>query len=241
MSEYKQVTGNFLTQTGNDFPLDCDTLDMLQRNLFLSFVIGNVAGDKRILLGCEKENNDTRRKAGYVFIRTGLHPEGEVLYFEGGNISAGMYLYTEVTSISAQGSVYPQAYTTRYLKEGVGDISYKWADFKEAVSIPDLESRIEDQNTLINNMAATPLGMVEMWAGSQIPVNYALCDGTALRIDEYPDLYAKIGTAFNSGPDWQGSSLVTSSGYFRLPDLRGVLWLVMEVQIIQKLVVPVEK
>lgn len=60
-----------------------------------------------------------------------------------------------------------------------------------------------------------------MWAGVKVPEGYALCDGAALRASDYPELYAAIGTAFNSAVNYNGSQNTTQSGFFRLPDLRG--------------------
>ena len=48
-----ETIGNFLTQPNKDFPLDCDTLDMLQAGTALVAALGNIAGDKLILTGCE--------------------------------------------------------------------------------------------------------------------------------------------------------------------------------------------
>lgn len=65
------------------------------------------------------------------------------------------------------------------------------------------------------------LGIVELWAGTEVPDNYHLCDGAELSIKDYPDLYQAIGKTFNEalGPDNQPHT--TTTGKFRLPDLRG--------------------
>lgn len=70
-------------------------------------------------------------------------------------------------------------------------------------------------------MKPSPLGMVEMWAGREVPDGYLLCEGQQLRQTEYPELFAAIGAAFNNGYDCNGRQLTTSAGFFRLPDLRG--------------------
>ena len=66
----KQTIGRFLLQPNKNFPVDCETLEALQTNIALLQVLGNLAGDKAVLLGCEPEQNGTRRKAGYVFLKT---------------------------------------------------------------------------------------------------------------------------------------------------------------------------
>ena len=91
-------------------------------------------------MGCEPEQNNSSRRAGYVFLRTKDFPEGEILYWEGGAVSAGMYLKQEAVPVTAQGYAYPQAYTTRSLAPGVGAENYRWEDFSEA-SIPALKDK----------------------------------------------------------------------------------------------------
>lgn len=65
------------------------------------------------------------------------------------------------------------------------------------------------------------LGMVELWAGTSVPANYHLCDGSELNAKEYPDLHDAIGDVFNNASNPNGGKYTTSKGYFRLPDLRG--------------------
>lgn len=65
------------------------------------------------------------------------------------------------------------------------------------------------------------LGIVELWAGGEVPANYHLCDGSELSIKEYPDLYMAIGEVFNNASNPNGGKYTTSPGKFRLPDLRG--------------------
>ena len=177
----KQTIGRFLLQPNKNFPVDCETLEALQTNIALLQVLGNLAGDKAVLLGCEPEQNGTRRKAGYVFLKTKDFPEGEVIYWEGGTVSGGMYVHQEIVPVTAQGYEFPQAYTVRSLKAGVGAENYRWTDFSDAATIPALQSEIESLREAIAKMRGTPLGIVEMWSGKKIPDDYVLCDGAALR------------------------------------------------------------
>ena len=48
----KQIQGRFLLQSNKDFPADCEMLDYMQTNAHVVSIIGNLAGDKAILLGC---------------------------------------------------------------------------------------------------------------------------------------------------------------------------------------------
>ena len=217
----KQIQGRFLLQSNKDFPADCEMLDYMQTNAHVVSIIGNLAGDKAILLGCALTGGGTQRSEGYVFLRTKEHPEGEVLYWEGGSISGGMYLKQAAIPVQAQGYEYPQAYVERSLAPGVGEENYKWEDFREAQSLPELEAQIVALQTALAKIQRTPLGMVEIWAGSRIPDGYALCEGQQLKQSEYPELYKAIGSTYNNAYDCNGRKLSTTSGYFRLPDLRG--------------------
>ncbi|MEZ3475331.1 MAG: tail fiber protein [Alistipes sp.] len=217
----KSTLGNYLTQSNKDFPVDAETFDYIQRNQAMLAVLGNIAGDKAILLGCEPEQNNTSRREGYVFIRTKEFPEGEILYWEGGSVAAGMYLKKEPVQVTAQGYEFPQAYTIRSLAPGIGEENYSWADMKSVLTLPELERRNMAQQEQLSGFALPPLGIVQIWAGTKVPENYELCDGRELKTSDYPELYAAIGTRFNRSYDCNGKQYSTTSGYFRLPDLRG--------------------
>ena len=62
---------------------------------------------------------------------------------------------------------------------------------------------------------------MQLWAGSTVPDGYALCDGRQLSTKDYPELYKALGTTFNNAYNANGSRYTTTSGFFRLPDLRG--------------------
>lgn len=220
-----EMTGNFLTQPNKDFPLDCETLEMLQSNAAFMAAIGNIAGDKVILSGCEASAGGSSRSAGLVFVRTRAYPEGEVLKWEGGDTTGGMYVKREDVSVTAMGIDYPKAYTRRTLAPGVGDENFDWDDFRKPKTPGELEALITDLETKLTAAEARakgePVGVVKMWAGKTVPEGYALCDGAALRTSDYPELYAAIGTAFNNAVNYNGSDNTTQDGFFRLPDLRG--------------------
>lgn len=217
----KQILGRFLTQENRDFPVDCETFDYLQANIAMTAILGNIAGDKAILQGCQLSLNNTRREAGYVFLKTNDFPDGEILYWEGGSISSGMYLKQEVLSVTDKGTEYPQAYVVRSLAPGIGLENYSWAGFRSIRTTRQLEDYDAEQDKVIQQLAPPPLGIVQLWAGKTAPDGYELCEGQQLRITTYPDLYAVIGTTFNRAYDYNGNQLQTSIGYFRLPDLRG--------------------
>ena len=60
---------------------------------------------------------------------------------------------------------------------------------------------------------SVPIGAVQAYATKEAPDGWMKCDGTELRIEEYPDLYNAIGDTFNN--------VNTLEGFFCLPDLQG--------------------
>lgn len=216
-----KITGNFLSQANKDFPLDCETLEYLQNLAALAAALGNIGGDKIVISGCAANSEGTRRGEGYVFLRTKDCPEGEVLRWEGGPTTGGMYLKQEAIGVSANNVEYPKAYTRRTLAPGIGAENYKWADFAEIKSIRELMAENEALREEIARLQPAPLGIIEMWAGSTVPEGYVLCDGRTLSSTEYPELYKVLGATFNTAMSANGSRYTTPSGQFRVPDLRG--------------------
>ena len=60
---------------------------------------------------------------------------------------------------------------------------------------------------------ATPLGTVIMFAGSSAPIDYLICDGSAVSRTTYAGLFAVIGTTYGAGD---------TTTTFNIPDLRGL-------------------
>lgn len=56
-----------------------------------------------------------------------------------------------------------------------------------------------------------PVGTIQAFATNSIPSGWVICDGRALSIAEYPDLYCAIGSIFGMKDD----------NHFVIPDLRG--------------------
>ncbi|WP_418450197.1 hypothetical protein [Alistipes sp.] len=149
----KQILGRFLAQENRDFPVDCETFDYLQANTAMVAILGNIAGDKAILQGCDLSLNNTRREAGYVFLKTNDFPDGEILYWEGGSVSAGMYLKQEVLSVTDKGTEYSQAYVARSLAPGIGLENYSWSDFRSIRTSRELEDYDAEQDKAIQQLA----------------------------------------------------------------------------------------
>ena len=60
-----------------------------------------------------------------------------------------------------------------------------------------------------------PIGAIMPYAGQTPPEGYLLCDGSEIDRQQYPDLFAVIGTQYTGPSPLQGIDT------FRLPDLRG--------------------
>ena len=221
----KTVIANFLQQPNRDFPLDCETMDAIQMNTALVAVLGNIAGDKSVLTGCRPDEAGTSVGEGYVFVKTKDFPDGEVLYFEGGSVTTGVYVKTEDIGVQAQGYSYPKAYVRRTLAAGLGTENFKWEDFKYIKTNTELEKLIAEfrkkHEEDLQRLAPSPLGCVQMWAGKNVPDNYVLCDGRQLKTEDYPELSTVLDGAFNTAKSALGVPYKTNVGYFRVPDLRG--------------------
>ena len=216
-----RLIGNFTTQSNKDFPLDCETLEALQGNTTMLGLLGNIAGDKVILSGCEMGGDGSSVSEGYVYLKTRAYPEGEVLRWEGGSVSDGVYVKTADVAVSAMGGDYPKAYSRRTLAPGIGEEMYKWSEFEEIRNMKDLKNEINRLRRDLSSVAESPLGVVEMWAGVEVPEGYVLCDGQELKQSDYPELYGVIGNVFNNAANYQGFASSTKAGNFRVPDLRG--------------------
>lgn len=207
-----KIIGNFLAQQNNDFPLDCETLSYLQTNHHMAEMIGAIAGDKIILSGCDISGST--RRAGYVFLKTTDFPQGEVLYFEGGDKThTTLYLDKSAISVTANADPYPNAYTKRTLRAGLGTEQYNWSDF---AGLSDKTNRqllaeVQALQAQIATLQPAPAGSIMMWPSNTIPTGWALCNGSSYSRTEYAALFAVLGTTY--GAD--------DNSTFKLPDMRG--------------------
>lgn len=71
------------------------------------------------------------------------------------------------------------------------------------------------KSTLLQGVATMPIGTIMGFGGSTPPSGYLFCDGSEIRIGDYPELFAVIGYTFKV------TSLLIGSSTFALPDLRG--------------------
>lgn len=209
----KKINGNYKTQSQNNFPLDCETLQYMQDNRQMVEILGNIAGNKVILQGCVLNSSKTSRTEGYVFVKTKDYPSGEILFFEGGDTTSGMYLKKESISVEANAEPYSAAYVQRSLSPGLGEENYNWGDFVELTDKTNraLMLEVDSLKAKIAGLIPAPVGSIQMWPSDNLPDGYHLCDGSSLSKDEYPSLFAVLGTTFGG-----------SGNSFKLPDMQGL-------------------
>ncbi len=140
----KKILGNYTGQAGNDFPLDCETLEYIKNNTSLVEILGNLAGDKAILYGCDISSQG-QMSAGYVFVRTTDYPTGEILYFEGGHASMPGHIVNEAVSVVAQSVTYEAAYFKRRLVSGYGDEEFPMSSFKKVQNLQQISSALTQE------------------------------------------------------------------------------------------------
>lgn len=205
-----KVLGNYLNQPDNDFPLDCETFDYIQNNNFITEILGNIAGDKCFIYGCEKSETNNYAP-GYVFLRTTDHPEGEILPFGGGSSSGRVYINSQEVSVDTNGKTY-----SAYVKKSLSLVPT--ADDDTGYDLNEFTYASYNQ----------PLyGEIKIWSGpvDEIPPGYHICDGDELEIVQYPNLHNVIGNMYNkqhigSRTTYnQDDYYQTRPGYFRVPDL----------------------
>jgi len=73
--------------------------------------------------------------------------------------------------------------------------------------------RISRRN-LLQAVPVNPPGVILPFGGTTAPLGWLICDGTEYRISEYTELFDAIGYNF-------GARTTVTSGFFKVPDLRG--------------------
>lgn len=186
---------NFLGKP--DFPNSAQTMDMIQGIAKLAGALAWLGGSNYILTGCAE--NAGAVSDGVVVIA------GEPYKFVGGPKKDKITIQETKETLSAFGVEYPEARTKRVVTfSDAGE--YVWANFEKVPTNFDLK-------TLFQSIKGDAPGTIKMWAGqvSKIPIEYKLCDGTELLINDYPELFDTLGVSF-------GGNGISS---FKLPDLRG--------------------
>ena len=125
------IYGNYRSMENQAFPIDCETLSALQNNIQKIAAIAKIAGCNLILSGCKISG--TRRTEGYVYVDNGL--TGEILYHPDQQKSDYCHIEEQNETVTADGTEFSDAYTTRYLAEGVGGEPIKWSTFTDVATI----------------------------------------------------------------------------------------------------------
>ena len=84
---------------------------------------------------------------------------------------------------------------------------------------------IRNGNQIIPYAAGSPMpaGTIVSYGAATAPTGWAICDGSEKSITTYSELYARIGTTWNTctNPLTGVANSAPSGGNFRIPDLRG--------------------
>lgn len=175
----KRTIGDFLNARPQNFPIDCELLNNYQDNDTLLAILGNIAGDRTILFGCQ-EDVQGNTLDGYVYLRTPNYPEGEIIYVAAGT-GKGLKIRTSTEDVVTGDYAYEKAYATRWLEPISIDGDFLWSDF----------TRIRNNKQI---SYISPVGTVTLWAGKykDIPAGYLPCIGQTLKVAEFPELYYAI-------------------------------------------------
>jgi microcystin-dependent protein len=207
------IYGNFLSNPSECYPLDCETLALLQSNIKKYAVLSLLSGcDKIILSGCEVEGQT--RKDGYVFIKDADSLTGEIFFHPSQTLLNSCSIAELSDTVIANGETFPDAYVTRYVKEGGN--TYLWSDFTRISDISNIalktlfEERLNTLQNVVNTAVYTP-GMIILWYGdpNQVPDGWILCDGRIYNGIKIPDLRGAFvvgaGSAYKLG-EYYGSN-----------------------------------
>lgn len=159
------------------FPLSAETLDFLQQMSALMAKAAGIGGDNFILSGCVD--------AGVIVSSGIIVIGGEVMPFVGGTKETYIIIEETKRSVTAEGTVYNEIYIERKARFGTGATQLEWSLFKPVLTIPALDAKIA---------GVIPTGVVVMWAGTEVPTGWAICDGN----NGTPDLRDKF--VLSAGP-----------------------------------------
>lgn len=226
MKHCERIRGNYAEQANGRFPVDAETLEYIENNIDIAMLIGNIAidSDKKgaILYGCDEAGES--RNDGWLFVSTEEHPEGEIIYFEGGDKNLRLTITEHHIKVNANGEEYDKAYTYRVLNTNSNNVGeYTWEDFTD-YRLPTLKAEIEALEKKVAEISPCPVGTVQIFAGTTIPDGWLLCDGRMCFVADYGALYKAIGNTYDSAQGMNGSFIAPNEHpniQFRIPDLRG--------------------
>ena len=196
-------------QTGG-LPLTNDLMATLQDAFNVYEVLGDIAGDKTILKGCELIGSNVN--PGIVAIN------GEILPFEGGLLASTVYIQTEEFSETFQDQLDKVLVRKRKVKFGNSAASLNWSDFVRLEVLKDIQVKVNNSATKqqFEQLAAevealkqktAPIingGIVWPWRKpvSEIPTGWKECidfrGKTIVHYDPNDSDFANLNTNFGS-------------------------------------------
>lgn len=169
-------------QTGG-VPLTNDLMNVLQEAYRTYEVLGDIAGDKTILQGCEI--NGSIINPGIVAI------DGEVLPFEGGLLTSTVYIQLEQFTEVFQDQTSNILVRKKTVKFGTSSTVYNWSSFRRLDTLKKMQDDIvqkanqSDLNDVIQRLEVVELktapiingGIAWAWFKpvSEIPVGWKEC------------------------------------------------------------------
>lgn len=162
-------------QTGG-FPLDTNNQNFLQNCFQVLNALGELAGNKAIISGCEPVGNTV--SDGVVYLN------GEVFEFRGGTLGTSVIIKEEAVSGTFEDGSFKPIEITRYLTFGSStpEKTFAWEDFKRfenlvenAKTHANFEKRIKALET---KKSPVPIGLIAIWgkpADVPIPEGWKEC------------------------------------------------------------------
>ncbi len=134
-------------QTGG-FPLSTNILDAMQTAYRVFNALGELAGNKAIISGCEVAGNSVTD--GVVYIN------GEILAFKGGTIGDNVIIKQDIESKIFEDGNSKEVLYKRYASFGNGTTTFPWSDFKRIKNLIQLNNDIETHNHSFNDLENVP-------------------------------------------------------------------------------------
>ncbi|MFC3158988.1 hypothetical protein SAMN05443633_107146 [Chryseobacterium arachidis] len=169
-------------QTGG-VPLTNDLMALVEEAYEIFEVLGDLAGNKTILKGCETVGS---------FVNPGIVAiDGQLYYFEGGTLYSTVYINVKPIEKTFESQEDKVLIEERVVKFGSGSIDYNWADFVKLETLKEIQIKVNntatqpDVNALAQRVAMLELktgpimngGIVWVWKKplSEIPVGWKEC------------------------------------------------------------------
>lgn len=84
-----------------------------------------------------------------------------------------------------------------------------------------LDSLSQSSTNASGSVLDMPVGTILPVASANVPDGWMLCDGSEVSIEDYPELYASVGTTYGAGDSAFWAQVFFPATTFNIPDLRG--------------------